>query len=136
MNKNFKSSENNNNKKESKAAEREASRDGWKPEYHSLFLSFLAFTCLTCLSTPYLSVCPLPVCLTVQVSLSVLQRKQKKGASPRMAVGTKGSAIRTRQQQTDRERDKQTGQKRIEKRGKRRVSTLHVCWAELRLSVG
>ena len=94
--------------RKSKAAEREASRNGWSQSItlspslsHSLSLSHLSVQSLSV----SLSVC-LPVCLPVQVDLSYRGRKRK-GVSPRMAVGTKGSAIRTHQQQTDRERRKE-----------------------------
>ena len=115
------------NKKNQKIkSSRTRSKQEWmKSKYHSLSFSF-SFSlslCLTCLSL-CLSAC-LPVCLPAQVDLSYRGMKRK-GVSPRMAVGTKGSAIRTHQQQTDRERDgdrdrdrtteRQTGQKRKRRR--------------------
>lgn len=87
--------------KEPKAAEREASRDGWNITHfpHSLHpLSSLSPLSLSLLS----------VCRSVSLSLSicadwVFALERKENVSPRMAVGTKGSVIRMRQQQTDRQ---------------------------------
>lgn len=80
---------------------------------HSLHPPLCAFTCL--------SVRSLSVCL----AHSALQTKRK-CVSPKMAVGTKGSAIRTHQQQTDRQRrDRRTEGKRREEEGEK------VSWPQL-----
>lgn len=83
-------------------------------------------TYLTCLSTPCLSTCE---------AHSVLQRKEWKHVSPRMAVGTKGSVVRTHQQQTGRERwidrhrerERQRGQKTGRGRRQLTVATCGSC---------
>lgn len=94
-----------------KAAEQEASRDGWKPNIT--------------LSVCFLSVCLLPVCLSVHFILSYRGRKEK-SVSPRMAVGTKGSAIRTHQQQTFKQRDRQVRHRESDKQWDRQVR--HTGW--------
>lgn len=72
-------------------------------------LSFSPSSSLSC-HLSHLSVHFLSVCLsTCADCFSVLQSKERKSVSPRMAVGTKGSVTRTHQQQTDRQTDRQIG---------------------------
>lgn len=121
----FETEKNKNPKNQKQLNEKQAGMDGNQNLTLSLH-SLHPVTYLTCLSTPCLSTCE---------AHSVLQRKEWKHVSPRMAVGTKGSVVRTHQQQTGRERwidrhrerERQRGQKTGRGRRQLTVATCGSC---------